>query len=152
MLRSLGIFRFVLRFSESRQFTQILLLFIPLSQQAVITLNVYVCFNVYRGVEIVKFSTCPGTSKKPKCTCPQKILLVQNNKLAYTLQCLNNLFIQKQYETRYISTLVISMDPDQLASLVNSVDPDQLASPVNSLDPDLKKPADQDPHCFQCKM
>ena len=24
----------------------------------------------YRGVEIVKFSTCPGTSKKPKCTCP----------------------------------------------------------------------------------
>ena len=23
-----------------------------------------------RGVEIVKFSTCPGTSKKPKCTCP----------------------------------------------------------------------------------
>ena len=33
----------------------------------------------------------------------------------------------------YISTLVNSMDPDQLASLVNSVDPDQ------------------DPHCFQCK-
>ena len=27
-----------------------------------------------------------------------------------------------------ISTLVNSMDPDQLASLVNSVDPDQLAS------------------------
>ena len=23
-----------------------------------------------RGVEIVKFSTCPGASKKPKCTCP----------------------------------------------------------------------------------
>ena len=36
------------------------------------------------------------------------------------------LFFQKQYETR--STLVNSMDPDQLASLVNSVDPDQLAS------------------------
>ena len=49
-------------------------------------------------------------------------------KLAYTLQLLNNLFFQKQYETRYISTLVNSMDPDQLASLVNSVDPDQLAS------------------------
>ena len=41
---------------------------------------------------------------------------------------LNHLFFQKQYETRYILTLVNSMDPDQLASLVNSVDPDQLAS------------------------
>ena len=82
----------------------------------------------YRGVGIVKFSACPGKSKKPKCTCPQKILLVQKTKLAYTLQCLNNLFFQKQYETRYILTLVNSMDPDQLASLVNSVDPDQLTS------------------------
>ena len=41
---------------------------------------------------------------------------------------LKNLLFKKQYETRYISTLVNSMDPDQLASLVNSVDPDQLAS------------------------
>ena len=79
-------------------------------------------------MEIVKFSTCPGTSKRPKYTCPEKILLVRKNKLAYTLQSLNNLFFQKQYETRYISTLVNSMDLDQLASLVNSVDPDQLAS------------------------
>ena len=63
----------------------------------------------------------------------------RKNKLAYTLQCLNKLFFLKQYETRYISTLVNSMDPDQLASLDNSVDPDQLAS-------------DQDPHCFRCKM
>ena len=55
-------------------------------------------------------------------TCPKE----QN--LAYTLQCLNNLFFQKRYETRYISTLANSMDPDQLASLVNSVDSDQLAS------------------------
>ena len=86
----------------------------------------------HRGVEIVKFSTCPGTSKKPKYTCPQKILLVQRNKLAYTLQCFNNLFFKKQYATRYISTLVNSMDPDQLASLVNSVDPDQLASVFNA--------------------
>ena len=39
-----------------------------------------------------------------------------------------NLFFQKQYETRYISTLVTSMDPDQLTSPVNSLDPDQLAS------------------------
>ena len=46
------------------------------------------------------------------------------NKLAYTLLCLNYLFFQKQYETR--STLVNSMDPDQLASLENSVDLDQL--------------------------
>ena len=37
-------------------------------------------------------------------------------------------FFQKQYEIRYISTLVNSMDLDQLASLENSVDPDQLAS------------------------
>ena len=47
------------------------------------------------------------------------------------------------------------MDPDQLASLVNSVDPDQLASLINSVYPDQlapEKPADQDPHCFQCKM
>ena len=56
------------------------------------------------------------------------MLLVRKNKLAYTLQCLNNLFFQKQYETIYISTLVNSMDPDQMASLVNSVDSDQLAS------------------------
>ena len=29
-------------------------------------------FNVHstRGVEIINFSSCPGTSKKPKCTCP----------------------------------------------------------------------------------
>ena len=27
-------------------------------------------FNTNRGVEIVKISTCPGASKKPKCTCP----------------------------------------------------------------------------------
>ena len=27
-------------------------------------------FYLCRGVEIVKFSTCPGASKKPKCTCP----------------------------------------------------------------------------------
>ena len=80
-------------------------------------------------MEIVKFSTCPGASKEPKCTCPKKILLVQKNFfLAYTFQCLSKLFFQTQYETRYISTLVNSMDPDQLASLENSVDPDQLAS------------------------
>ena len=53
-------------------------------------------------------------------TCPK-------NKLAHTFQCLNNLYFQKQYETRYISTLVNSMDPDQLASLANSADPDQLS-------------------------
>ena len=58
-------------------------------------------------------------------TCPKE-------QLAYTVLCLNNLFFQKQYETRYISTLANSMDPDQLASLVNRVDPDQLASKVAS--------------------
>ena len=55
-------------------------------------------------------------------TCPKE------KKLAYTFQCLNKkLFFQKQYETRYIQTLVNSMDPDQLASLENSVDLDKLA-------------------------
>ena len=47
-----------------------------------------------------------------------------------------------------------SMKPD-INSLVNSVDPDQLASLVNSVVPfswPLKKPADQDPHSFQCNM
>ena len=33
-----------------------------------------------RGVEIVRFSTCPGASKKPKCTCPQKIVLFLEEK------------------------------------------------------------------------
>ena len=72
-------------------------------------------------MEKVKFS------KRQNVLVHRKFNL-SKNKLAYTLQCLNNLFFQKQYETRYISTLVNSMDPDQLASLVNSVDPDQLAS------------------------
>ena len=55
--------------------------------------------------------------------------LSERKKKANTFQCLNKLFFQKQYETRYISTLLVnSMDPDQLASLENSVDPDQLAS------------------------
>ena len=34
-----------------------------------------------RGVEIVKFSTCPGTSKKLKCTCPLKFYLSERNEL-----------------------------------------------------------------------
>ena len=75
-------------------------------------------------MEIVKFSTCPGASKKTKCTCPLKILLVRKKKDSLYLSVLK----QKQYETRYISTFVNSMDPDQLDSLENSVDPDQLAS------------------------
>ena len=55
-------------------------------------------------------------------TCPKE------KKIAYTFQCLSKLFFQSQYETRYVSTLVNSMDPDQLVSLENSVDPYQLAS------------------------
>ena len=66
-------------------------------------------------------------------TCPKE------KKNSLNLSMLKQIILSKQYETRYISTLVNSMDPDQLASLVNSVDPDQLAS-------------DQNPHCFQCKM
>ena len=54
-------------------------------------------------------------------TCPKE-------QISLYLTVLKHFFFQKQYETRKISTLVNSMDPDQLASLVNSVDPDQLAS------------------------
>ena len=46
--RSLGVFEIGLKFSERRQFAQILILFfISFSQQAVVTLYVYVCINVY---------------------------------------------------------------------------------------------------------
>ena len=55
-------------------------------------------------------------------TCPKEQISL------YLIQYFNSLFFQIQYETRYISTIVNSMDPDQLACLVNSVDPDQLAS------------------------
>ena len=54
-------------------------------------------------------------------TCPKE------KKIAYTFQCLNKLFFKNSMKPD-ISTLVNSMDPDQLASLENSVDPDQLAS------------------------
>ena len=64
------------------------------------------------------------------------ITYLKEKKIAYTFQCLNKLLFQKQYETRYISTLVNSMDPDQLASLENSADPYQLASLENSVDQD----------------
>ena len=59
--------------------------------------------------------------------CIEKFTCTKEQSSLY-LTMLNNLFFTKQYETRYISTLVNSMDPDQLVSLVNSVDPDQLAS------------------------
>ena len=55
-------------------------------------------------------------------TCPKE----ENN--SFYLSVLKQIILQKQYETRYISTLVNSMDPNQLASLENSVDPDQLAT------------------------
>ena len=54
-------------------------------------------------------------------TCPKE-------HISLYLTVLKQFILQKQYETRYISTLVNSMDPDQLASLVNSVHPDQLTS------------------------
>ena len=54
-------------------------------------------------------------------TCPKE-------KNSLYLSVLKQLFFHKQFETRYISTLVNSVDSDQLASLENSVDPDQLAS------------------------
>ena len=62
--------------------------------------------HLNRGVEIVKFSTCPGASKWPLCTCAKKILLVRWYRLANTFLCLNNLHFRKQYETMQISTLV----------------------------------------------
>ena len=78
------------------------------------------------NVEIVKFITCPGASKSQNVLIHRKFYLSERKYLAYT--CLNKLFFQKQYETRYISTLVNSIGPDQLPFLENSVDPDQLAS------------------------
>ena len=58
--------------------------------------------------------------------CIENFTYLKEQISLHTLLCLENLFFQKQYETR--PTLVNSMDPDQLASLVNSADPDQLAS------------------------
>ena len=50
-------------------------------------------------------------------TCPKE------NKTSLYFSVLKQIILSKQYETRYISTLVNSMDPDQLASLETSVDP-----------------------------
>ena len=52
----------------------------------------------------------------------------RKEQISLYLPVLKQFILSKQYETRYISLLVNSMDSDQLASLVNSVDPDQLAS------------------------
>ena len=54
------------------------------------------CFShmhIDRAVEILKFYTCPGTSKWPKCTCTKKIFTCPKEKItiAYTLLCLNNI-------------------------------------------------------------
>ena len=38
--------------------------------------------KINRDVEIVKFYTCPGTSKWSLCTCPKKVLLAPNKRLA----------------------------------------------------------------------
>ena len=73
---------------------------------------------------IVKFSTCPTKMylSIENFTCPKE-------QISLNLTELKQFNLSKTvYGTRYISTLVNSMDPDQLASLVNSVDPDQLAS------------------------
>ena len=59
-------------------------------------------------------------------TCPKE-------QISLYLTVFKQIILLKQYETRYISTLVNRLDLDQLASLE-------------------KKPADQDPHCFQCKI
>ena len=75
-------------------------------------------------MEIVKFYACPGARKSQNVLVHRKFYLSQRKKNSFYLL----LVFQKQYETRYIPTLVNSMDPDQLASLENSVDPDQLAS------------------------
>ena len=72
-----------------------------------------------------------GNSKKiilaqgqwPKCTCLKKILLDQKNKITVALIYLTGL-------KQYINSLENSMKQD-ISSLVNSVDPDQLASSVD---------------------
>ena len=69
------------------------------------------------------FSLKPPDANDPQGLMRRKEPNKQNkrkNKLAYSVLCLNNSFFQKQYETRYISTLANSMDPDQLSSEVAS--------------------------------
>ena len=72
-----------------------------------------------RGVEIIKFSTCPGTSKWPKCTCPKKILLVRKGKvrISFYLSMLKQFTLSKTvWKHADINSFVNSVDPDQLAS------------------------------------
>ena len=78
-------------------------------------------------MEIVNFLLVQGQVKCQNVLVHRKFYLSKrtNKLIPYSA---NNSFFQKQCETRYISTLVKSMNPYQLASLVNSVDPDQLAS------------------------
>ena len=42
----------------------------PYQSKAYPDLSEKVSLPLGRGVEIVNFSTCPGTSKWPQCTCP----------------------------------------------------------------------------------
>ena len=73
-----------------------------------------------RGVEIVNFLLVQGQVKSQNVLVHRKFYLSERKKKkAYTFQSLSKLLFQTQYETRYISTLVNSMDPDQLASLEN---------------------------------
>ena len=54
-------------------------------------------------------------------TCPKE-------QISFYLTVLKQFILLKNSMKPDISTLVNTMDPDQLASLVNSVGPDQLAS------------------------
>ena len=42
--------------------------------------------------------------------------------------------------------------PKQFTHSKTVCSPADTNSLINSVDPDLKKPADQDPHCFQCNI
>ena len=86
------------------------------------SLNYGLYFIVYQGCGNSKIFYFSRGKLKAKMYLSIENFTCPKNKLAYTLQCLNKLFFQKHYETRYISSLVNSRDPDQLASLENSLE------------------------------
>ena len=46
-------------------------------------------------MEIVKFSTCPGTSKKPKCTCPIENFTCPKEQISLYLTVLKQFILSK---------------------------------------------------------
>ena len=72
-----------------------------------------------RGVEIVKISTCPGTSKKPKCTCPSKILLL--NFLLIYLRNFRKKVPTKTNDISFFSTLEMNKVKKSLSGNLKTI-------------------------------